>query len=57
MVGRRQALFLRRDAEGADDLVQDTLERAIADGLDAITAEDAHGWFYGCGYIPLRQQL
>lgn len=34
---------------------RDTLERAIADGLDAITAEDAHGWFYGCGYSPLRQ--
>jgi transposase len=36
---------------------RDTLERAIADGLDAITPEDAHGWFYGCGYIPLKQLL
>jgi transposase len=36
---------------------RDTLERAIADGLDAITAGDAHGWFHGCGYVPLRRRL
>lgn len=35
----------------------DELERAIADGLNAITPADAHGWFYGCGYVPLRQPL
>lgn len=35
---------------------RDGLERAIADGLDAITADDAHGWFYGCGYVPLVRQ-
>ncbi len=35
----------------------DALERAIAAGLDQITAEDANGWFYGCGYVPLRQPL
>lgn len=29
---------------------RDTLERAIAAGLDGITAEDAEGWFHGCGY-------
>lgn len=39
----------------AQSRTRDTLERAIADGLDAITAEDAQGWFYGCGYSPLRQ--
>lgn len=36
---------------------REALERAIATGLDAITADDAHGWFYGCGYVPLRQPL
>ena len=36
---------------------RDELERAIGEGLDAITAQDAHGWFYGCGYVPLRQPL
>lgn len=33
---------------------RDELERAIAAGLDRITAEDADGWFYGCGYIVRR---
>lgn len=32
-------------------------EHAIADGLTAITPADAHGWFSGCGYVPLRQPL
>jgi transposase len=36
---------------------RDALERAIATGLEQITADDAHGWFYGCGYVPLRQPL
>ena len=36
---------------------RDELERAIAAGLDRITAEDADGWFYGCGYIVRRQPL
>jgi transposase len=36
---------------------RDTLERAIAAGLDRITAEDADGWFYGCGYVSRRQPL
>lgn len=35
---------------------RDGLEQAIAAGLDAITADDAHGWFYGCGYVPLIRQ-
>lgn len=36
---------------------RDELERAITAGLDRITAGDADGWFYGCGYVPLRQPL
>jgi len=36
---------------------RDALERAIATGLEQITADDALGWFYGCGYVPLRQPL
>ena len=36
---------------------RETLEHAIAAGLDQITADDARGWFDGCGYIPLRQPL
>lgn len=36
---------------------RDDLERAIADGLTAITPADTHGWFYGCGDVPLRQPL
>jgi transposase len=33
------------------------LERASADGLNRITRQDARGWYYGCGYIPLRSSL
>lgn len=33
------------------------LDRAIADGLGRMTPADARGWFYGCGYISLRQSL
>jgi transposase len=36
---------------------REALERAIATGLEQVTADDAHGWFYGCGYVPLRQPL
>ena len=36
---------------------REALEQAIAAGLETITADDAHGWFYGCGYVPLRQPL
>jgi transposase len=36
---------------------RDALERAIASGLDRITAADADGWFYGCGYVVRRQPL
>lgn len=36
---------------------RDALERAIAIGLEHITAADADGWFYGCGYVPRRQSL
>ncbi len=36
---------------------RETLERAIAAGLDQITAADTEGWFYGCGYVPRKQLL
>ena len=36
---------------------RDELARAIAAGLDRITAADAEGWFYGCGYVARRQPL
>jgi transposase len=36
---------------------RDALERAIASGLDQISADDAEGWFYGCGYVARRQPL
>ena len=36
---------------------REALLAAIADGLAAITPADARGWFYGCGYVSLRQPL
>lgn len=45
--------YLRRVATRT----KDALDHAIANGLTAITPADAHGWFYGCGYVPLRQPL
>ena len=36
---------------------RDALERAIASGLDQISAADVEGWFYGCGYAVRRQPL
>ena len=36
---------------------RDALERAIASGLDQMTAADVEGWFYGCGYVTRRQPL
>lgn len=33
----------------------ETLDAAIAAGLDRITAEDATGWFTGCGYLGPSQ--
>jgi transposase len=29
---------------------QEALDQAIADALEAVTAQDAHGWFAYCGY-------
>jgi hypothetical protein len=29
----------------------EALENALAELLDRITAEDAHGWFRHCGYL------
>ena len=36
---------------------RDALEAAIATALDAITAQDAVGWFRHCGYRPPGQSL
>jgi hypothetical protein len=38
--------FLRK----AQARTQETLEAAIAAGLAAITAQEAHGWFKHCGW-------
>jgi transposase len=35
----------------------ETLDAAIAEGLDQITATDARGWFSGCGYLQPLQPL
>lgn len=35
----------------------ETLDLAIATGLDQITRADAHGWFTGCGYSVPSQPL
>jgi transposase len=43
--------FLRR--VGAR--TQETLQEAIAESLKIITAQDAHGWFTHCGYLPSVQ--
>jgi len=33
---------------------REALEEAIAQGLEHITAQDAHGWFWHCGYLPQK---
>ena len=38
--------FLRSRAAST----RDTLEAAVADAMDSITAQDACGWFRHCGY-------
>ena len=37
--------------------VREVLEEAIAQSLDLITAQDAHGWFRHCGYQLFPQLL
>lgn len=36
---------------GAKARTRDALEKAVAQALDAVTAEDIKGWFRSCGYI------
>jgi transposase len=33
---------------------REALEEAIAQALEQITAQDAHGWFWHCGYLPQK---
>lgn len=33
---------------------RETLEGAIAEALERITRQDAHGWFWHCGYLPQK---
>lgn len=33
---------------------REALEEAIALALEQITAQDAHGWFWHCGYLPTK---
>lgn len=35
----------------------EALLSAIGQALNQITPANVHGWFYGCGYIPLRSSL
>ena len=43
--------FLRRTGARTHELLQE----AIIQALQTITAQDAHGWFRHCGYLPARQ--
>lgn len=42
-----KAILRRKGARTAE-----ALQQAIAQALDAITAQDARGWFTHCGYLP-----
>jgi len=33
---------------------REALEAAIAEALEQITAQNAHGWFWHCGYLPQK---
>jgi transposase len=35
---------------------REALEEAIALALEQITAQDAHGWFWHCGYLPEKPE-
>ena len=34
---------------------QEALEEAIAQALETVTPQDAHGWFGHCGYLPSHE--
>jgi transposase len=44
--------FLRR----AGARTREALEEAIAQALETVTSQDAHGWFRHCGYLPPKEQ-
>jgi transposase len=44
--------FLRR----AGARTREALEEAIAQALETVTSQDAHGWFRHCGYLPPQEQ-
>jgi len=46
---------LKEALRRAEARTREALEAAIAAALDAITAQDARGWFAHCGYLPLAQ--
>ncbi len=33
---------------------REALEEAIAQALETVTSQDAHGWFTHCGYVPAQ---
>ncbi len=43
--------FLRRAGARTREALQD----AICQALLAVTAQDAHGWFHHCGYLPAKE--
>jgi transposase len=44
--------FLRR----AGARTREALQEAICQALLTVTAQDAHGWFRHCGYLPAKEQ-
>jgi transposase len=44
--------FLRRAGARTREALQD----AICQALLTVTAQDAHGWFRHCGYLPVKEQ-
>jgi transposase len=44
--------FLRR----AGARTREALQEAICQALLTVTAQDAHGWFRHCGYLPTKEQ-
>ncbi|MFL5627339.1 MAG: transposase, partial [Ktedonobacteraceae bacterium] len=43
--------FLRRAGARTREALQD----AICQALLTVTAQDAHGWFCHCGYLPAKE--
>lgn len=35
---------------------REALEEALAQALETVTSQDAHGWFAHCGYLPSTQR-